>query len=188
MLPHRDVTVTWRPISLLFKNEPEEGSDYYGPVKTSHGHLRVMEAVRAAADTPEEGNQHVFQLYWELGARIHHDQDLDFDVADALEAVGLDRSHAGAADEEVWDQVIRAGMDSGLRLVGDDVGTPIIATENDQGIRVGYFGPVITHVPDGEQSLRLWDALIEMMHVDGFVELKKTRTEAPDPGPRPDPV
>ena len=147
-----------------------------------------MEAVRAAADTPEAGNEDVFKLYWELGARIHHDRDLDFDIADALEAVGLDRSHASAADDEVWDQVIRAGMDAGLRLVGDDVGTPIIATENEQGIRVGYFGPVITRVPTGEESLRLWDALVEMMQVDGFFELKKTRTEAPDPGARPEPV
>ena len=188
VVPHRDIRITWRPISLLFKNDPPEGSEYYGPVKTTHGHLRVMEAVRAAAETPEAGNHDVFRLYWELGARIHHDKQLDFDIGDALDAVGLDRTHAAAADDEVWDQVIRSGMDQGLRLVGNDVGTPIIATTNEQGIRVGYFGPVITDIPTGDDALKMWDALIAMMEIDGFFELKKTRTGGPNPGSRPDPV
>ena len=39
-----------------------------------------------------------------------------------------------------------------------------------------------------ELSLKMWDALMDMMDVDGFFELKKTRTDAPDPGARPDPV
>jgi hypothetical protein len=149
--------------------------------------LRVIEAVRAAASTPDAGNDDVFRLYWELGSRIHHDDDLDFDIADALAAVGLDRSHATAADDDRWDSVIRASMDDGLGLVGNDVGTPIIATTNPHGTRVGYFGPVITQVPPTEQSLSMWDALIALMDVDGFVELKKTRTSGPNPGPRPTP-
>ncbi|MEM9747633.1 MAG: hypothetical protein AAF945_13135 [Actinomycetota bacterium] len=150
--------------------------------------LRVIEAVRAAADTPEAGNHDVFKLYWELGSRIHHDGDRDFDVADALSAVGLDTAHAAAADDESWDAVIREGMDAGLALTGQDVGTPIIATENSSGQQVGYFGPVITKIPPTEQSVAMWDALMAMMDVDGFFELKKTRTEAPDPGARPDPI
>ena len=180
--------VTWQPISLLFKNEPPESSDYYAPVLKTHRMLRVMEAVRAAADTPEAGNADVFKLYWELGSRIHHDKDLDFDVADALTAVGLDPSHAAAVDDESQDAEIRTRMDDGLGLVGTDVGTPIIATVNSNGDRAGYFGPVITKVPPTEQSLKMWDALISMMDIDGFFELKKTRTEGPDFGPRPDPV
>ncbi|MFK8023970.1 MAG: disulfide bond formation protein DsbA [Ilumatobacter sp.] len=187
-MPHRDITVNWQPISLLFKNQPPEGSDYYGPVMKTHKMLRVLEAVRADAPTPEAGNHNVFKLYWELGARIHHDRDYAFDVADALTAVGLDAAHGAAADDESWDEVIRSKMDAGLALVGNDVGTPIIATENSSGDQVGYFGPVITKIPPTEQSLKMWDALMTMMDIDGFFELKKTRTEGPDFGPRPDPV
>jgi hypothetical protein len=33
----------------------------------------------------------------------------------------------------------------------------------------------------------MWDALITMMDVDSFFELKRTRTHAPDPGERPVP-
>ena len=187
-MPHRDLHITWQPISLLFKNEPPEGSDYYAPVLKTHRMLRVLEAVRAAGDTPEAGNHDVFKLYWELGARIHHDQRLDFDIADALSTVGLDVAFVDAADDESWDAVIRTAMDDGLGLVGTDVGTPIIATHNTHGERVGYFGPVITKIPSTDDSLKMWDALMDMMDVDGFFELKKTRTDAPDPGARPDPV
>jgi hypothetical protein len=187
-MPHRDVHITWLPISLLFKNEPPEGSDYYGPVMTTHRMLRVLEAVRAAGDSPDAGNHDVFKLYWEFGARIHHDHEVDFDLTDALTTVGLDPAHAEAADDESWDHAIRTAMDDGLGLVGTDVGTPIIATHNAHGERVGYFGPVITKIPSTEDSLKMWDALMDMMDVDGFFELKKTRTDSPDPGDRPDPV
>lgn len=188
VVPHRDITVTWRSISLLFKNDPPEGSEYWTAAAQTHGHLRVMEAIRAAADSPEQGNHDVFKLYWELGARLHHDGNRDFEVAEALEAVGLDTSFASAATDEQWDPVIRAAMDDGLGLVGNDVGTPIIAMTNSHGERVGYFGPVITKIPTGDDSLKMWDALVAMMDVDGFFELKKTRTEGPNPGARPEPV
>lgn len=154
----------------------------------THRMLRVVEAVRDAAETPEAGDHEVLRFYWELGSRIHHDGELDFDIADALSVVGLDTSHAAAADDEAWDTVIRAKMDDGLGLVGDDVGTPIIATTNSQEERVGYFGPVITKVPPTDQSVAMWDALMTMMDIDGFFELKKTRTGGPDFGPRPDPI
>jgi len=177
--PARDLQVTWQPISLFFKNEPDEGSDYYEPVWFTHRLLRVLESVRA------EGGD-VEQLYLEYGRRIHHEKDRDFDVADALDAVGLDVAHAKAFDDEAWDAEIRTRMDIGLALCGDDVGTPIIAMDDKHGNRAGYFGPVITRVPDTETSLELWDALRTMISVPGFWELKRTRTESPEFGDRPD--
>jgi hypothetical protein len=180
--PHRDLDITWRPISLFFKNEPGPDSPFYERAKFTHGLLRVMESVRAT-----DGNDAVFKLYWEFGSRIHHDGATAFDPADALSAVGLDTSHAAAFTDESWDAVIRAGMDEGLALVGTDVGTPIIAIENSNGAKAGYFGPVITRIPSTEKSVAMWDALVTMMDVDSFFELKRTRTEGPDPGARPEP-
>jgi hypothetical protein len=180
--PHRDLDITWRPISLFFKNEPSPDSPWYEGSKFTHGLLRVMESVRTT-----DGNDGVFRLYWEFGSRIHHDGEWSFDPADALTAVGLDPAHGAAAADESWDTVIREGMDAGLALVGNDVGTPIIAMDNSAGERAGYFGPVITRVPSTEQSLAMWDGLVAMMDVDAFFELKRTRTESPDPGARPAP-
>lgn len=177
--PARDLRVTWQPISLFFKNEPAEGSDHFAPVWFSHRLLRVLEAVRAAGHDVEP-------LYLEYGRRIHHEQDRSFDVADALEAVGLDPGLASAFDDQRWDVEIRTRMDAGLALCGDDVGTPIIALDDRRGDRVAYFGPVITRVPDTEDSIDLWDALCTMASVPGFWEVKRTRTERPEFGEPPD--
>ncbi len=76
-------------------------------------------------------------------------------------------------------------MDEGLALCGDNVGTPMIALKDRNGDKQGYFGPVITRVPPHEDSLAMWDALVAMMNVSGFWELKRTRTERPEFGPRP---
>ena len=178
--PVRGLDITWQPISLLFKNDPSAGSDYRKASDFTCRLLRVMEAVRAA-----EGEDAVFRLYWEFGRRIHHDGDRSFAAADALSAAGCDPAHAEAFDDDAWDAEIRSRMDMGLALCGEDVGTPIIAFEDRNGVKQGYFGPVITRVPPSEDSLAMWDALVAMMSVDGFWELKRTRTERPDPGPRP---
>jgi hypothetical protein len=178
--PARDVSITWQPISLLEKNQPAPDSEYYAPVAWTHKQLRVMEAVRTT-----DGNEGVFKLYWELGRRIHHDKDREFDIAQALEAVGLDTGHAAAFDDETWDAEIRARMGVGLDLAGTDIGTPIIALDNDEGQKVALFGPVITRVPNTEQSLRMWDAFVDLARTPGFWELKRTRTERPEFGDRP---
>ena len=79
-------------------------------------------------------------------------------------------------------------MDEALALVGDDVGTPIIAFANSDGVKAGYFGPVISRIPTTEKGVAMWDALVTMADVDSFFELKRTRTESPDPGDRPTPA
>ncbi len=178
--PQRDLNILWQPISLLEKNQPAEDSDYYAPVKRTHGYLRVMESLRAA-----EGDDAVFPLYWEYGRRIHHDKELIFDPAEALKAAGADEAHASAFEDEQWDAVIKDRMGQGLALSGDDVGTPLIAFNNDDGEKVALFGPVITRVPNPEQSLRLWDGFVAMATVPGFWEVKRTRTERPEFGDRP---
>ncbi len=184
--PHRGLSITWQPISLFLKNEPEEGSDAHPHYFFTHRLLRVLEAVRAA-DLPddEDGRSAYERLYWEYGRRIHHDRDRPFDPADALSAVGLDPSLAAAADDPGFDEEIRRRMEAGLELTGQDVGTPIISTPTRGGDRGAYFGPVITRVPPTEDSLDLWDALSTMMSIDGFWELKRTRTERPEFGDRP---
>ena len=178
--PERDLNITWQPISLLFKNEPPEDSDYYAPSYFTHRLLRVMESVRAA-----EGDDAVMPLYWEFGRRIHHDEDRAFPAVDALRSIGYDVSHGDAFDDEKWDTEITERMNVGLALAGDDIGTPIIAFDDDNGDRVALFGPVITRVPTKKQSLQLWDGLVACATVPGFWELKRTRTERPEFGERP---
>jgi predicted DsbA family dithiol-disulfide isomerase len=176
----RDLEITWEPISLLIKNSPDPDSAFYEPLQWTYGLLRVMESVRASV-----GDAAVGELYVEYGRRIHHDGVRMFDPALALEAIGLDPAHAGAATEEQWDKEITTRMESGLALVGTDVGTPIISFETADGREVAAFGPVITKVPSAENALRLWDAFVTLTELEEFWELKRTRTRGPEFGQRP---
>jgi protein-disulfide isomerase-like protein with CxxC motif len=172
---HRDLAIEWSPISLLLKNGTTEGEPFFAEVSASHGMLRVVEAVRSAGHADRIGD-----LYTALGRAIHVDGE-EVDLRATLEGLDLDARLADAADDDRYDVAIRAAMDEGLALVGDAVGTPIIAVERPDGAgRVGLFGPVITVLPDVDGSLRLWDGFLAMVATDGFYELKRTRAEAPE--------
>lgn len=172
--PERDLEITWRPISLMVKNNTAPDSPWYEGVKRTHSLLRVVESVRAAGHADR-----IFELYTRFGTKIHHEGTRDFDVAAILDDLGLDPAHAGALDDEQFDAAIRVSTDDALSLVGNDVGTPIIAMHTASA-RAGLFGPVITVMPKGEDSLRLWDGVVAMAETPGFFELKRTRTTAPD--------
>ncbi len=169
-----DMTVEWRSFSLALKNADVD-EEYRQPSERSLRMLRVVEAVRAAGQADAIGD-----LYTELGRRIHHDEDSEFDVGDALEAVGLDRSLADGADDASLEDVVRASMDEALDLAGDDVGVPVVAFDG-----TGFFGPILVQVPTGGDCGRLFDALVTAAGVPGFTELKRRRDSGPTKPARP---
>jgi hypothetical protein len=172
--PKRELNITWEPISLLIKNQTAPDSPFYGRVKWTLELLRVMESIRKS-----EGDERVNDFYFEATTRIHHHKETMWDPAEALAAIGAKKLHAKAADSDRWDKVVRKRMDAGLKLVGSDVGTPIIAWETN-GKTHAIFGPVITRVPATQRErLKLWDATRTLTEMDGFWELKRTRTESP---------
>jgi 2-hydroxychromene-2-carboxylate isomerase len=174
LAPERDLQIEWRPISLLFKNNTPPDSPWYEGAKRTRDLLRVVESVRAAGH-----GDRVAELYTRFGTKIHHEGQLHFEVAPVLADLGLDASHADALDDEQFDAAIRSSMEDALALVGNDVGTPIIAIHGEAG-RAGLFGPVITEMPKGAAAVRLWDGVVAMAETNGFFELKRTRTGTPD--------
>ena len=172
--PQRDLVVSWKPISLMVKNNLPETSPFFPVVSRTRDLLRVVESVRAGGGADAIGD-----LYSAFGRFIHHEKNTQFDVAAALESLGLDSAHAAAIDDADFDITIQASMDDAFALVGKDVGTPIIAIEGKAG-RVGLFGPVITTFPVGDTAPQLWDAFVVMAETPGFFELKRTRTSSPD--------
>ena len=81
----------------MFKNDDdvEPGTERYERYLKTHKLLRVFMSIQE-----HEGNDAAFRFYWELGSRIHHDQDLSFTAAEALESAGLDPKHAAAFDDD----------------------------------------------------------------------------------------
>jgi hypothetical protein len=174
--PHRDFEIRWQPLSLWRKNKDTLPGEYLDAVFTTHQMLRVCEAVRESA-----GNDAVGRFYTVIGTAIHHDGLQTFDLGDALRAAGCDPALAGAADDQTWDALIAAEMDQGLALTGDDVGTPILGFDG----RAAIFGPIISPIPTGDQALALFDAVVTLTNLEGFWELKRTRTVHPQLHDRP---
>lgn len=178
--PQRDLEISWQPISLLVKNEVAEDSPWYDVARRGYKMLRVMEAVRAHV-----GEQAVGDLYLELGRRVHHDGDTQFEMAEALAAAALPTDLAAGFEDESLDAEVMRRHHEGLALVGADVGTPIIGIAGRDGVEIGVFGPVITAKPEGDDALALWDATVTLARTPEFFELKRTRTARPSPGRRP---
>lgn len=168
----RGITIRWHVMSLSVLNEGRDlPAEYREMLDASWGPVRVL--VAAAL---RHGDDVLGPLYTAIGTKFHVDGDKDRRtvVATALADAGLDADLLDVWDTTDVDDALRASHQSALDLVGDEVGTPVIAIGG-----VGYFGPVVTPAPRGEDALRLWDGLVLMTQVPGFYELKRTRTSGP---------
>jgi len=175
---HRDIDITWGVMSLSVLNEGRELPEQYVELmKRAWGPVRVLIAARETA-----GQQVVGPLYEALGLRIHNEgrgEDLDAVMAEALAAVGLPAELIDAASSTQYDDALRASHAAGISLVGTDVGTPVLGLPGPDGQTVGYFGPVVTPIPRGDDALRLWDAMVNLASVPGLYEVKRSRTASP---------
>jgi predicted DsbA family dithiol-disulfide isomerase len=168
----RPIEVRWHVMSLSVLNEGRElGEKYQKVMDQAWGPVRVCIAAQE-----KHGPEVLGRLYTELGTRIHNEkQTLDRGlIEDALEAAGLDRSLADAADTDEYDTALRASHKDGIERVGYDVGTPVISVEGSS-----FFGPVVTPIPRGEAAAKLWDGVRLVAETDGFFEIKRSRDREP---------
>jgi hypothetical protein len=168
----RDVRVTWSVMSLAVLNEDADlPEDYARMMKQAWGPVRVI-----VAAAREHGDEVIKPLYDAMGTLIHLGGEKDYEVviSGALKEVGLPADLARFATSTEVDEQLRASHQRGIDLVGQDVGTPVIAVEG-----VAFFGPVVTPAPKGEAAGRLWDGCVLVAGTPGFYELKRTRTSGP---------
>ncbi|MFB9732408.1 DsbA family protein [Ornithinimicrobium kibberense] len=177
----RDVDVTWSVMSLSVLNEGRElDPDYTAMLERTW--LPVRTIVAATKDLEgKEANALRKRMYDAYGERIHLQgrgtDDLEQVTVEVLAELGLDPALAQVGGTDVVDEDLRASHQRAMDLVGDDVGTPVVAVEG-----VAFFGPVVTPAPKGEDAGRLWDGSLLVAGTPGFYELKRTRTKGPDFG------
>ncbi|MFG3379656.1 DsbA family protein [Streptomyces sp. NPDC047999] len=176
----REVEVRWHVMSLAVLNEDrldELSQEYREMMDTvAWGPVRVVNAARLL-----HGEEVVGPLYAALGTRFHNEGrgPVPEAVAEALAEVGLPASLAAYAEKDAYDAELRASHREAIDLVGQDVGTPVVAVPGPGGERIAFFGPVVTPAPRGEEAGRLWDGTLMVASIPGFYEIKRTRTRGP---------
>jgi hypothetical protein len=168
----RDIQVTWSVMSLAVLNEGRDlDAAYRQLMEQAWGPVRVLVAAQQL-----EGESVLKPLYDAMGTRIHLGGRHDWDavIAESLEELDLPSALAGQAEHKKFDAALRRSHKRAISLVGNDVGTPVIAVDG-----VAFFGPVVSPVPKGEEAGRLWDGARLVAGTPGFFELKRSRTVGP---------
>ena len=131
---------------------------------------RVVEALAAEGRNDDAG-----LVYTTYGARVHtNGEHADAKVAqEIVEQLTLEGSAYAVHDEEL-DKAVEASTIDALSLVGDGVGSPVLAVTRD-GHRRGMFGPIqAPSVTDGRAGA-LWDAVLMLLQTPEVAEIKRDR-------------
>jgi hypothetical protein len=169
----RDIETVWHVMSLAVLNEGRElDAGYRELMDKAWGPVRVIIAAQE-----QHGDRVVKPLYDAMGTLIHLGGEKDFGIviSKALAECGLPASLADVATTDAFDTQLRASHEEGISLVGQDVGTPVVAFNG-----TAFFGPVLTRIPRGEQAGKLWDATVTLASYPHFFEIKRSRSERPE--------
>jgi protein-disulfide isomerase-like protein with CxxC motif len=168
----RDIEITWNIFSLPHLNKDREMPERYKAIfASSWACARVIKAVEN-----QYGKEKTLPLYTAISTRIHvlkESVSQEF-LNECLKEIGADSKYALEMNNSDWDKEIIQSHERGIKLVGDDVGTPIIAING-----IGFFGPVISPAPKGEEAGKLWDGVVLSASYPGFFEIKRSRTVGP---------
>ena len=179
----KQIDVNWKLFSLKIINKDRKVKEDFAIL-----HKIGLKALRVAAAVARDyGNEGVGKLYTAMGTFYHYDEeDIDeITVLDQiLEACNFPTRFSSAVYEPSWDDDIQADMDLAIAKAGNDVGVPLIVLEGGKG--PGFFGPVVSPAPTGEDAVVFWDAIIAAGRFPGFFELKRTREVGPKFGERPE--
>lgn len=162
------IDLQFRIMSLSVLNEHRELEPWYREFNDrAWGPVRVCTAAEAL-----RGNAVLRDLYTALGNRIHVGRNKDYDavITESLDELGLPASLAKAAHTDEFDAALRASHRAGQEAVGEESGTPVVTVDG-----VGFFGPVLTAVPRGEEAVQLFQAVRTLAGTRAFAELKRGR-------------
>ena len=168
----RDISVKWNLFSLAYLNRDKDVAEEYKARLARSWHCtRVIAAAQKA-----KGFEVTLPLYTAISSRIHlKKMEVGTELfKEALKEVGLPESLSDAMNDESFDAAIIESHERGIKLVGNDVGTPIIAVGS-----AAFFGPVISPAPKGEEAGKLWDGVVGVANHPGFFEIKRSRTVGP---------
>jgi 2-hydroxychromene-2-carboxylate isomerase len=168
MAARQGLSVTWHVMSL--------GLLHHGDVAGKNGAVTegtiALRALLAAEDAG--GQEGLARLYMLLGTR-KHDSGLTLSpesVRQAVHDAGLPAEVGQAVDDDSYDSRIAESHERGQARGGMEMGSPVLAFDDGRG----YFGPVISALPVGEEAVRLFDAVRLLASVPVFCEFKTSKS------------
>lgn len=168
----RGIRISPRLLSLHFLNQGRANAPH------AAAHLASLDLERFLASARAERGEDAMERAYKM---IAEDLFVDHAPADAAliakVALGLgwDPEEAtAAARDDSWDGVIRTDHEAAMALVGDDVGSPVIALEDGPA----FFGPVLARAPRGQDAGLIWDGCQALASHPDFFELKRSRGAA----------
>jgi 2-hydroxychromene-2-carboxylate isomerase len=164
----RDVTVRWRAFSLSILNGGDAPEQYRPMMEASSRALRLVEALAA-----DGRNDDVARFYTEMGTRTH---DAGVPLSDDVVAASAEAAGIADAkrilDDPAWDSAVQQSHDRAFSSAGPDIGSPVLMIE---GAGRGVHGPIIGAVPERDDAVAMWDAVVALARSEAFFELKRGR-------------
>ena len=167
--PTQGAHVRWRLMSLAVLHEGDEVPEQRrAAMALSWRPLRLLAATARTA-----GDDAVGALFAALGTRMHEQRRPVDDalLAESLQEAGLPADLLAAADDDAYDEDVRASHAQAQQRVGTDSGSPVLALDDGPA----WFGPVVAPVPTGQAATDLWLGLASLSRVAQFSELKRGR-------------
>jgi len=167
----RPINITWRLFSLEIVNR-KEGRE---PDYISYGWIALRTLALARR---QHGNEAVEKLYVALG-NAQHARKESIGEQSTVEAcakeagLGDDIVQQALADKSTIQDVIHDHEEAVQRYHA--FGVPTIAFEESN---VGFYGPIINTVPQGDEVGELWDYTAWALKYPNLFELKRDRAQA----------
>lgn len=158
--------VELRQMSLAVLNE---GHDVTPAQRAKLEWSRRVGRVFAAA--VDQGEPNTFgDLYEAFGALLHNGSGgpADSTVKEALATMGGSPALVDALDDPAWDGTVSAAHQRSQDTLGGSGGSPIIAVDGR-----GFFGPVLTALPDRDGGVALLDAVVSAASAPEFAVLQR---------------
>jgi protein-disulfide isomerase-like protein with CxxC motif len=169
-----EVDLSWGLYCLELANLPADG-DVMGLGVTARSATALRTA--AALDPSDIG-----RFYAALGRRVWETSepasDRDLAVRESAAEIGYSSSllDEAMADPDTWSNVV--AQHRALVSSKGGIGVPTLVLDGGDGPAI--FGPVISHLPDDEEAVRIWHHVRWFARQDNFFEIKTHRPVQPD--------